>query len=183
MSELVVLLNDTLEPIGSAEKLSVHHAYTPLHLAFSCYVFNDEGKLLVTKRASTKKVWPGYWTNSVCGHPAPNESFGYAITRRVQFELGMKVADITCVLPDYRYSTPPDNGIVENEFCPVYFAKMVTTPNPNPDEVDEYKWLSWTELLEDVESHKKEYSYWCKDQLKKLSESEILKEFAALGSN
>lgn len=69
MIEEIVLVDEAGSPIGVAEKFSSHHANTPLHLAFSCYVFNDLGEFLVTQRALSKKVWPGVWTNSVCGHP------------------------------------------------------------------------------------------------------------------
>ena len=73
-SELIVLVDEHGQPRGSAEKWSSHHADTPLHLAFSCYVFDDTGAFLATRRALTKDVWPGVWSNTVCGHPAPGES-------------------------------------------------------------------------------------------------------------
>ncbi|MEX0789777.1 MAG: NUDIX domain-containing protein, partial [Actinomycetota bacterium] len=68
-AELIVLVDEQGNPTGRAEKSSSHHLDTPLHLAFSCYVFDDRGRLLATRRANSKKVWPGVWTNSVCGHP------------------------------------------------------------------------------------------------------------------
>ncbi|HLI55784.1 MAG TPA: NUDIX domain-containing protein, partial [Actinomycetota bacterium] len=72
--ELIVLVDDTGAAHGVAEKFSAHHADTPLHLGFSCYIFDGGGRLLVTRRALSKKVWPGVWTNSLCGHPAPGET-------------------------------------------------------------------------------------------------------------
>lgn len=69
--EFIVLVDTDGRPIGATEKLVGHHAETSLHLAFSCYVFNDRDEFLVTQRAHGKKVWPGVWSNSVCGHPAP----------------------------------------------------------------------------------------------------------------
>lgn len=175
--EEVVLLDEKYQPIGTAAKSSVHAADTPLHLAFSCYIFNKNGEILVTKRAATKKVWPGYWTNSVCGHPAPGESMEEAIRRRAAFELGLEVSDLSCVLPDYRYKTPPDNGIIENEFCPVYVARTDQQPKPNPEEVDEFKWLTWGDFLKDVGQQKKDYSYWCKDQLNHLKDNNELSKY------
>jgi len=167
--ELVVLVDDQGRSIGTAAKLSVHNADTPLHLAFSCYVFNDRGELLVTQRAKSKKVWPGVWTNTVCGHPAPDEDTVDAIKRRLRDELGMTADDFELVLPDYRYKTPPFNGIIENEICPVYYARSNDQPEPNPDEVEAFEWLSWEDYIKELENDPGDiYSWWAKDQLKQL---------------
>lgn len=174
--EQIVLLNDNGERIGVAPKLASHHANTPLHLAFSCYVFNDKGEFLVTQRALSKKVWPGVWTNSVCGHPAPEESFEEAIARRAQDELGMQVKDVQNILPDYRYRTPPYNGIIENEICPVFVAQAAGDVQPNPDEVEAYKWLTWGEYEKELREYADRYSYWAKDQYEKLMENGAFRE-------
>lgn len=167
--ELIVLVNDQGEDIGSAPKLASHHADTPLHRAFSCYIFNDNGELLITQRALSKKVWPSVWTNSVCGHPAPGESFEAAIERRAEQELGMQVSDIQVVLPDYHYHTPPYNGVIENEICPVYIAKLKTQPQPNPDEVENMQWLSWPGYADFLKDNADQCSYWAKDQFNQLA--------------
>ena len=167
-TDLIVLLDDEYREIGAAPKLASHHDHTPLHKAFSCYIFDDDGRFLVTQRAHSKKVWPDVWTNSVCGHPAPSESFESAIARRAQFELGMTVRDITMVVPDYRYTTPPYNGIIENEFCPVFAARLVSTSEVNPDEVEAIRWMSWNDYVADLADQPDIYSYWAKDQLPHL---------------
>lgn len=177
MQEEIVLVNEGGQPIGSAPKLASHHANTPLHLAFSCYVFNEKGELLVTQRALSKKVWPGVWTNSVCGHLSPGEKTVEAIKRRLKEELGMTAKDFEVVLPDYRYKTPPFNGIIENEICPVYFARAVTEPKPNSEEVADYKWMSWQEWVSELENDVGNYSYWAKDQLKHLKTHRVLELF------
>src|SRR5947209_7482955 len=100
MSEFIVFVDEEGRPTGeTGPKLESHHAKTKLHLAFSCYAFNDKGELLVTQRALSKKVWPGVWTNSFCGHPSPGETLEHAIDRRAQAELGMTVEQVVCVLP------------------------------------------------------------------------------------
>lgn len=167
--ELIVLVDDNGKPIGTADKLASHHAHTPLHLAFSCYIFNDKGEFLLTQRAHSKKVWPGVWTNSVCGHPAPGEDSIDAIKRRLQDELGMTAKDFKVVLPDYRYTTPPFKGIIENEICPVYTAVATSAPQPNPDEVEAYEWVDWHDFIKQAEADTADkYSWWTKDQLKQL---------------
>jgi isopentenyl-diphosphate delta-isomerase len=170
--EYIVFVDETGQPTGeTGEKLASHTGVTKLHLAFSCYIFNDNGEVLVTRRADTKKVWPSVWTNSVCGHPAPGESFEDAIKRRSQYEIGLDVSDIEIKLPNYRYTTPPYNGIIENEFCPVFFAITTAEPNPNPEEVSAYKWIPWNEFIGEAESDVADvWSWWCKDQLKQLKQ-------------
>lgn len=169
-TDRIVLVNEDWEPIGTAPKLKSHHANTPLHLAFSVYIFNAKGKILVTQRALSKKVWPSVWTNSCCGHPAPEESMTDAITRRVQYELGMTVSDLRVILPRYQYTTPPYNGIIENEACPLFFAQTTNEPKPNPLEVEAYQWLTWDKFNSQVLGDTNDiWSWWCKDQLKQLA--------------
>lgn len=172
--EQIVLVNEHAEPIACAPKLASHHADTPLHLAFSVYILNSQGDVLVTQRAHHKKVWPSVWTNSCCGHPMPGESMQDAIERRVSYELGMRVSDIRVKLPEYRYKTPPYNGIIENEVCPVFFANTADEPSPNPDEVDDFKWLSWAEFRRRAGKDTTDvWSWWCKDQLKQLAANSV----------
>jgi len=85
--EYVVLVDEDGTEIGTATKASVHHATTPLHLGFSCYVFDARGRVLLTRRALGKRTWPGVWTNSFCGHPAPGEMVTDAVRRRAGEEL------------------------------------------------------------------------------------------------
>lgn len=164
----IVLLDENHKIIGTAPKLASHHEDTPLHLAFSCHIFNTKGYYLLTRRALSKKVWPGVWTGSVCGHPKLGEEMVEAIRRRLDYELGMSATHFRVVLPDYRYKTDPFNKVIENELCPVYVALAQAEPQPNPDEVEVYKWVSWASIVTDIESNQQKYSYWFKDQVQKL---------------
>ena len=167
--EMIVLVDESVHEIGTAPKLASHHAHTPRHRAFSLYIFDPAGRVLITQRALSKKVWPGVWTNSVCGHPAPGESHEAAIVRRTQYELGMTVSDIEVVLPDYRYTTPPFQGIIENEICPVYRAVATSDPKPNPAEVEAYMWMTWSDFVAAMKQTPDLYSYWAKDHYSQLS--------------
>lgn len=144
--ERVILLDDAGNSVGTAAKAAVHHADTPLHLGFSCYLFDDTGRVLLTRRALGKKTWPGVWTNSFCGHPAPGEVIIDAVHRRGHQELGAAISDVHCVLPDFRYSARAADGTVENEICPVFCALVDGAIDPVPDEVMDLVWVDWSEV-------------------------------------
>jgi len=144
--ELIVLVAPDGTPVGTAPKLASHHHDTPLHLAFSSYVFGADGRFLLTRRAVTKKTWPGTWTNSCCGHPGPAEEPVSALRRRLVAELGLTPVRIEPLLPDFRYRAELD-GVVENEICPVYAVRVDGEPHPDPAEVAEYRWVDWDDVL------------------------------------
>jgi len=150
--EQVVLLDPDGSPIGTMDKAHVHTADTPLHLAFSCYAFDTEGRMLLTRRSLAKRTWPGVWTNTCCGHPAPGEDLEDAIRRRLRHELGVEIESLRLVLPEFRYRAVAPDGIVENEVCPVYFAQLRSDPRPAPDEVMEWRWISTSDFLSAAEA-------------------------------
>lgn len=144
----MVLLDEQLQPVGELPKSRVHHHDTPLHLAFSCYVFDDAGRVLMTRRATSKRTWPGVWTNSCCGHPLPGETSAVAATRRLREELGLRLVRSAIALPDFRYRAVAPDGVVENEFCPVLVGAVDGQPRCHPDEVLECRWVPWPEVVE-----------------------------------
>lgn len=164
-AERVVLLDDAGTPVGTADKATVHGTDTPLHLAFSCHVHDATGRILVTRRALTKATWPGVWTNSFCGHPAPGESLHAAATRRASDELGIRLRELTLVLPDFRYRATDAAGIVENEVCPVFTAMTDDSIAPSPSEVAEWRWVDERELLAAVDATPWAFSPWLTLQL------------------
>jgi isopentenyl-diphosphate delta-isomerase len=170
MVEEVVLLDDDGLAIGTASKAAVHGTDTPLHLAFSCYVFDGVGRLLVTQRAVAKQTFGGVWTNSCCGHPAPGEPIAEAVRRRTGQELGLELDRVTLVLPRFRYRAVGDNGVVENELCPVFTARASGDPHPDPSEVEDWEWVSWLRFRDDVLQRRREVSLWCREQVEALPE-------------
>jgi len=169
-TEQVVLVSDDGTPVGVADKIAVHTTETALHLAFSCHVFNERGEVLVTRRALEKLTWPGVWTNSFCGHPAPGEPMELAIARRAQRELGLSIGSVELVLPDFRYRAVDASGIVENEICPVYRAVATSVVAPSADEVAEYEWIAPEQLRAAVEATPFAFSPWLVMQLDQWSQ-------------
>ena len=139
-AEQVVLAADDGTPVGVEDKATVHSSSTPLHLAFSAHVYDSDGRILLTRRALSKLTWPGVWTNSFCGHPAPGEELEDAVRRRGEFELGLRLSDIELRVPDFRYRAVDASGVVENEICPVFTARAASPLAPRADEVMEWQW-------------------------------------------
>lgn len=173
--EQVVLLDPHGLAIGAMPKADVHGPDTPLHLGFSCWVFDDDGRLLLSRRASTKRSFGGLWTNTVCGHPAPGEEHADAVRRRARFELGLEVRDLVLALPDFRYRAEQD-GLVENEICPVFLARadITTDLQPNPDEVDGICLVTWQQFRTGMSP----LSPWCLEQAPLLEAGALLGEYA-----
>lgn len=172
MSELVVLVDDKNNPVGTADKDTVHTKDTPLHRAFSLFVLNSKNQVLLTKRANSKKTFPGVWTNTVCGHPAPEESIIAAATRRLRDELGIEDVVIAEVAP-YRYRIADVNGIVENEICPICVGQHDGDPVPNPNEVEDFRWMDWNVFLREINDNPMAYSPWSVAEAKVLASRQI----------
>ena len=169
VNDQVVLLDEHNQPIGTAPRSRVHGTDTPRHLAFSCYLFDAQGRVLLTRRALTKVAWPGVWTNSCCGHPRPGEAAEDAVRRRVSDELGATVTDARLVLPDFGYRAVDASGVVENEFCPVWVARLTGPLRPDPNEVAETTWVAWPDLVALAERAPALLSPWCVQQVPQLS--------------
>jgi isopentenyl-diphosphate Delta-isomerase len=168
MTEWVVLCEPDGSAAGKAPKDTVHHRDTPLHLAFSCYLFDPAGRVLVTRRAYGKRTFPGVRTNSCCGHPEPGEGIGIALRRRLRQELGIVPTDLTLILPTFRYRAVAADGTVENELCPVYRARTTDAQViVDPAEVDEAWWMPWAELAAQVDATDP-LSSWATRQVQRL---------------
>jgi geranylgeranyl diphosphate synthase type I len=165
----VVLLDARGRPCGTARKCDVHGPNTPLHLAVSCYVVRDDGMVLLTRRAATKRTWPTTWTNACCGHPRPGEALRDAARRHMLDEIGLRPVRLRLALPDFTYRATMDNGWVEHELCPVFVAEVEGEPLLHPGEADQLEWLPWPTLVERARHHSARLSPWSVTQVERLA--------------
>ncbi len=145
-TDVVVLLDPMGEPVGTLGKAAAHQSPGHWHAAFSAMLVDDDGRVLLQRRAAGKYHFPGRWTNSCCSHPQPGESLADAVRRRVPQELGIDIDDLDLQLAGsfwYR-AEDPDTGLVEQEYDQVVEVRGVdpSTVVPNPDEVDDVEWVT-----------------------------------------
>ena len=179
MEEHVVFVNAKNEPIGTCPKQQVHGEQTPLHRGFSIFVFDHDGRLLLQQRSADKKTWPLIWSNSCCGHPQMDETTATAIRRRLKYELRIEECDVYEVVADYRYVASRD-GVMENEFCPVWVGWTSSEPKLNVTEVVAIQWVDWRCFIQailDVSDHTyDELSCWSLEEARLLNESARFQE-------
>ncbi|MBM3916363.1 MAG: isopentenyl-diphosphate Delta-isomerase [Sphingomonadales bacterium] len=157
--EYVVLVNEDDREIGQLEKMEAHRLGL-LHRAFSVILFNNKGELLLQQRAAHKYHSPLLWTNACCSHPRPEESVLNAAERRLQEEMGMS-AKMQYAF-HFIYKAKLDQGLTEHELDHVVFAYADEDPKINTDEVEAYKWISLSDLLQDLENYPHAYTAWFK---------------------
>jgi isopentenyl-diphosphate delta-isomerase len=151
------LVNENDEPLGIMEKLEAHQKGI-LHRAFSIFIFNSKGEMLLQKRALKKYHSPGLWTNACCSHPFPGEDTKLAALRRLQEELGF-TSHLEKAF-DFVYKVSFENGLTENEFDHVFIGKFDGEVNANPEEVTDYTFRSIGEIRQDLLDKPARYTAW-----------------------
>ncbi|MFH1661805.1 MAG: isopentenyl-diphosphate Delta-isomerase [Candidatus Falkowbacteria bacterium] len=166
----VVLVDKNNRKIGVEEKIKAHKE-GKLHRAFSIFIFNSNRELLIQQRAKTKYHSGSLWSNTVCSHPKPNETYLQATHRRLKEEMGFdcKLKKLFCFI----YNTGFRNGLIENEYDCIFVGKFDGKPKSNHKEIIDYKWISIKELKKDIISHPNKYSVWLKIALNKIKSSQI----------
>ena len=159
----VVLVDENNQVIGVAEKLEAHQKGL-LHRAFSIFVFNNAGELLIQRRNPAKYHSGGFWSNTVCSHTAPGESLTDAVHRRLVEEMGFDCdfRETGCL----HYRVEFENGLTENEWDYIFVGYYDGEVKPNSEEVSEYKWIKLNELGENIEKSPNNYTYWFKKILR-----------------
>lgn len=157
--EKVILVDSKDNPIGLMEKMEAHEKAI-LHRAFSVFIFNSEGKLMLQQRALHKYHSPGLWTNTVCSHPRDGETTDEAAHRRIIEEMGFD-----CDFEEafsFIYKADVGQGLIEHEFDHVFIGSSNNQPKINTDEVESWKYVELDWLEEDVKINPNEYTKWFK---------------------
>ncbi|WP_203293246.1 isopentenyl-diphosphate Delta-isomerase [Luteirhabdus pelagi] len=157
--ELVVLVNEKDEKIGLMPKMEAHEKAL-LHRAFSVFVFNDKGELMLQQRAHSKYHSPGLWTNTCCSHQRDGETNIEAGKRRLQEEMGFSVPLKESI--SFIYKAPFDNGLTEHEYDHILIGTFDEEPDLNPAEVAAWKWMSLSKIKGDMERNPDRYTAWFK---------------------
>lgn len=145
---LLELVDEQGNTIGTAEKLSAHQAPGQLHRAFSVFLFDEHGRLLLQRRALGKYHSPGVWSNTCCGHPYPGEAPFAAAARRTSEELGISPS-LLAEAGTVRYNHPdPESGLVEQEFNHLFVGMVQAPLRPDPEEIEETAFVTPQELAE-----------------------------------
>ena len=159
MEELVVLVDENDKQLGLMPKMEAHEKAV-LHRAFSVFIFNDKGELMLQQRAAHKYHSPLLWTNTCCSHQRDGESNIEAGRRRLQEEMGF-TADLKEIF-SFVYKAPFDNGLTEHELDHVMIGSYNNKPNINKEEVADYKWMQLEEVKNDIENNPDIYTEWFK---------------------
>ena len=171
--EYVVLVDENDQQIGVMEKQTAH-TEPHLHRAFSIFIFNSKGELLMQQRALSKYHSPGLWTNTCCSHPRDGETLAEATSRRLNEEMGM-----TCEMHEvytFIYKAPVGQGLTEHEFDHVWIGQSDDIPEINREEVESWKYMSLKDLSENIKLHPELYTEWFKITFEEMSRhAEVLR--------
>ena len=165
--EEVVLVDQNNNVIGYMEKMEAHEKGL-LHRAFSVFIFNSNNELLLQQRAISKYHSGGLWTNTCCSHPRKNEKFIDAANRRLVEEMGMSVELEKAF--SFTYKADLDHNLIEHELDWVFIGKSDDLPVINKEEVESYKYISFQDLVKDIDDNPDVYTEWLKICLNKVSE-------------
>lgn len=157
--ENVILVNQYDEQIGTMPKMEAHEKAL-LHRAFSVFILNDNDEIMLQQRAANKYHSPMLWTNTCCSHQREGETNIEAGKRRLQEEMGFHV-DLNEVF-SFIYKAPFDNGLTEHEYDHVMIGHYNAEPNINPEEVEDWKWMSPQNIKKDMSLAPENYTVWFK---------------------
>jgi isopentenyl-diphosphate Delta-isomerase len=158
--EQLILVDGDDREIGFLRKADAHLGSGTLHRAFSLFVFNSAGELLLQQRANGKRLWPGYWSNTCCSHPRRGETMQRAIHRRLREELGLQ-AELEFLFK-FQYQSQYDAGGAEHELCSVYAGRSNARPRANVREVAAWRYATPQALQAEIACAPESFTPWFK---------------------
>ena len=167
--DLLILVDESDKALGFKSKSECHEGNGTLHRAFSVFIFNPLGQLLIQKRSSNKALWDLHWSNSCCSHPKKNEQMELAVKRRLKEELGIECP--VHYLYKFTYHAKYKNLGSEHELCHVYVGLFDGEIKANPEEIDDWKFIKPDDLQERIRNSKKDYTPWMKIEWEMLTAS------------
>ena len=170
--EKVILVDEQDRQIATMEKIEAHEKAL-LHRAFSIFIFNDSGEMMLQRRALSKYHSPGLWSNTCCSHPRPGEGLEDATERRIVEEMGFQ-CKMNGVF-SFIYKAAFDHGLTEHELDHVFIGTYNEDPLINTDEVEEWKWMATDDLINDIEVNPEDYTVWFKIALKEMGKRGYLR--------
>lgn len=164
--EPLILVDKDDRIVGYKDKAACHRGSGILHRAFSIFIFNEKGQVLMQKRSSQKPLWPLYWSNSCCSHPRKGESYEVATRRRLEEELGF-TTDLK-FLYKFQYQARFNDDGSENELCAVYIGKYDGPVKTNPNEIAEWRFMDVGELDRQLTENPENFTPWFKMEWERL---------------
>lgn len=171
MGEQVILVDEQDRELGTQEKIRAHRDAS-LHRAFSVFLLNSAGEMLLQRRAAGKYHSGGLWTNACCSHPRPGESTPAAAARRLREEMG-----IACPLEEafaFLYRAELDGGLSEHEYDHVFLGRTDALPVPDEAEVEGWRWVDTRELVDDLRERPERYTAWFRIAIEEMLERGLL---------
>ncbi len=165
--EQLILVDSSDNEVGHLSKALCHDGTGVLHRAFSLFLFNESGELLLQKRSETKRLWPGFWSNSCCSHPRRGESMDIATARRLNEELNID----TSLEHVYQFCYTADFGEAgsENELCHVYLGKVDGEPQPNDSEISCVRFIASDRLEQEFSDSSQRFTPWFRQEWRELN--------------
>lgn len=166
-SEQLILVNQDDDELGFASKAQCHDGDGVLHRAFSLFLFNDAGELLLQQRAAGKRLWPRYWSNSCCSHPRRGESMRVATERRLDDELNIS-AELSAVY-SFRYQAKFSDLGSENELCHVFLGRIEGSVRPNVSEIEAIRFVTADAISAELQNEPQQFTPWFKQEWQSLN--------------
>lgn len=167
-AEELILVDENDDETGYMSKAECHDGAGKRHRAFSVFLFNDAGELLLQQRSQLKRLWPGFWSNTCCSHPRKGESMPIATQRRLYDEL--HVESTLEFVYKFAYQAEFGEAGSENELCHVYLGRAGSDVEPNEHEIDAIRYLSTRELTKEFESQPQSFTPWFKMEWQTLAD-------------